>query len=212
VKATTRLRTAGSLLVPMALAFTVGPACARHVNLEPRLVARMHQGAWTIRRPPAATPASEEPATKTPPARGGISLFRSRPEVVAALRTAPDSHGVPSGLYALDPLLRAHQEEVVSRASRRRSAGAGLIVLGLVEIGLGGLMYALGQEASSNAEKQRQAGATKVNDPSAMAYVWGVVSAALGAATTGVGIGMLARGSDPELLTRHYRETYQLTR
>ena len=208
MKATTRLRTAGSLLVPTALAFTVGPACARHVNLEPQLVARIHQGAWTIRRPPTAAPASEGPATKAPPAGGGLSSFRSRPEVVTALRTAPDSYGVPSGLYALDPLLRAHHEEIVSRASRRRSTGAGLIVLGLVEVGLGGLMFALGHEASTNAEKQRQAGATKVNDPSATVYVWGVLSAALGAATTGVGIGMLARGSDPELLTRHYRETY----
>src|SRR6185436_3642345 len=88
--------------------------------------------AWRIEHQPAA------PVTPLP--------FRARREVERALRSPPDSFGVPSELYKLDPLLTAYRREMDAQARARRSVGIGHLIGGAIFGGLSAWAILAGRE------------------------------------------------------------------
>ena len=177
------MRTTAAALVA-ALAHV---GCARHVTLDPQSVATRNANDWTIRSSPSA------PIAPLP--------YRERAEVRGALATAPDSLGVPEGLYAVDPLLSDHRKEMASQASARRSVGIGLTIFGLVFGGLAVWGFQLSQSRlDSSDENDRRAGSQLV-----------VSSTIVGVLSLGeiiAGMVMMLSSSDPTPLQRYYRETY----
>jgi hypothetical protein len=218
--------TAVTLLLALAHA-----ACARHVTMDPDLVATRNPGNWTIRGVPGevsapATAAGEAivvggtpvtpvapvapvtpvapvaPATPVAPVAPVAALpFRQRPDVARALATAPDSSGVPEGLYAVDPLLSDFQADRSSQASARRSVAIGLVIVGLA---LGGL----GVWAISEADKRADSPDEKVKASAGQLGASGIILTGFALGDLIAAVVTLATSSDRAPLQRYYRETY----
>ncbi len=193
--------------------------CARHVTLDRETIAQRNGATWAIRQAPSpqALPvqpvsasgpdtAAVEGATASRPiaseaSGGGAVPFRNRPDVAAALRSPPDSFGIPVELYKVDPLLTAHRREIESQASARHWAGAGTIALGLVALGASAFALAMAAKYSDSANSgQRDAAAQTAGS--------GVACGLLGIGTLVGGIVMAAGSSNRAPLQTYYRETY----
>jgi hypothetical protein len=167
--------------------------CARLVTLDPAIVSKRNDETWSVRAAPGAATATEAPQIVQP------LPFTRRPEVMQALRSAPDDRGIPSNLYAVDPLLSAHRRETESQARARHQVGAGLLVSGLVFTGLSTWAIAWGSTHANDPKTQ--------NDATQL-IADGVFLGALSLGELIGGIMLAASGSDAGPLQHYYRETY----
>ena len=179
-----------AVAVVAALCLPAG-GCARLVTVPPAEVGRLNAPAWTIGQAPA--PVTPIGVPEVP--------FRARPEVQQALHSAPDEYGIPSGLYAVDPLLLAHRRELASEASARHSVAAGTIVFGLICGGIAAGAIAIGASQVNSSNMQTQNSASQ-------AVFWGALTGLLGFGELVAGTVMALSGSDPRPLQSYYRETY----
>jgi hypothetical protein len=203
-------------------ALLLGPGCARLVTLDPETVASRNDVAWRVSAPPRPPAAAAPPEAPSPAANGAVTpvpspppapapqpeaaavaplTFRARPEVQNALLTPPDELGIPTGLYAVDPLLADHRREMESQAHSRRAVGGGTIAFGAVFAGLAGLAIGVGAANVHSPDPQQSSAAEQ-------SIAWGSVLAALSLAQIIAGIALTASDSDPRPLERYYRETY----
>jgi hypothetical protein len=187
-----------AVAVAAALCLPAG-GCARLVTVPPAEVARLDAPAWTFRQAPA--PAAEEPPAVTPIGGPPQVPFRARPEVEQALHSALDEYGIPSGLYAVDPLLVAHRRELTSEASSRHAVAAGTIVFGLICSGLAAAAIAYAAPRGNSSDTQTQNSASQL-------AVSGAIFGLLGFGELVAGTVMAFSGSDPRPLQSYYRETY----
>jgi hypothetical protein len=191
VIATTRLPLVGVVAVLLA------SGCARLVTLDPASVSKRNDETWTVRAQPKV------PVDAT--AAGAVAQvveplpFAQRPEVMAALRSAPDDEGVPSGLYAVDPLLSAHRREMASQARARHQVGAGIIVSGALSAGLSAWALAAGSSYGDDPRTQNYANQLLVD---------GVIFGVLSLSELIGGIVLATSSADAGPLHHYYRETY----
>jgi hypothetical protein len=164
------------------------------------VVAQLNDGTWKIAKAPPAT----APTTATAaPADAPVAPlpFGERPEVQEALRSPPDALGVPTALYALDPLLMDYQRERASQLSARRSVGAGSIVFGALFGALAAAGIAFGaHDADSSNQQQSSSGSQTL--------FWSSALAALSLGEIIAGVAYCASSPDPRPLQTYYRETY----
>jgi hypothetical protein len=146
---------------------------------------------------PAATPPAPDIVIPLP--------FRDRPEIQEAMRSPADSLRVPTGLYALDPLLTAHRREMDSQASARHAVGAGSIVFGVISGGIAAWAISVGNANVNSSNSQ-------TSDAASRALVYGWILAVLSAGEIIAGVATAASGSDPTPLQSYYRETYAAPR
>lgn len=182
-----------------AVVTLLASGCARLVTLDPEIVSKRNDETWTVRsepKVPAPVDATAEPAV--------VPLvqplpFAQRLEVREALGSAPDDQGVPSGLYALDPLLSAHRREMETQARARHQVGAGIIVSGLLTGGLSAWALASGSAYGDDPRTQNYAGQLIAD---------GVILGVLSLSELIGGIVLAASSSDGGPLHHYYRETY----
>jgi hypothetical protein len=179
-----------SIVTAGMAALLLSSGCARHVTKSPETVARLNDGAWTIRRRPPAPPTPVAPLP-----------LRQRPEVQLALRSKEDALGIPRDLSTIDPLLSAYRRDMDAQASARAKVGTGVLVLGLICGGVAGwsLSYALDNSDSFDAQTREAA---------ARLSFWGTALAILAAGEIAAGVTLLARSSNDAPLRSYYRETY----
>ncbi len=181
-----------------AAAMLVASGCARLVTLDPAMVSKLNDETWTVRTVPrhAATD-----ATEVPPVGQVVHPlpFAQRPEVLEALRAAPDNQGIPSSLYALDPLLSAHRREMETQASARHRVGAGVIASGLLTGALSAWVLTSGHRYLQDPRTENY-GAELVTD--------GVILGMASLSEIIAGIVLEASRSDAGPLQHYYRETY----
>lgn len=184
-------RPAAAVALTAALFLLTG-GCARIVTVPPAEVGQLDDPAWTVRQTPTGvTPIGGAPAVS----------FQARPEVQQAIHSAPDEYGIPSGLYAVDPLLAAHRRELQSEAHARHAAAAGTIVFGLICGGLAAGAIAIGERQINSPDMQTQSSA-------AQAVLWGGLAGALALGEVIAGTIMAFSGESPRPLQSYYRETY----
>jgi hypothetical protein len=182
-----------------AVATLLASGCARLVTLDPAIVSQRNDETWTVRSEPkvpvpveaAAAPAAAQVVAPLP--------FSRRPEVVEALRSAPDDQGIPSGLYALDPLLSAHRREMEAQAKARHQVGAGIIVSGLFTAGLSAWALASGLSYGDDPRTQNY---------SSQLIADGVILGVLSLSEVIGGIVLAASSADAGPLHHYHRETY----
>ncbi len=201
-----RPRSASRGVAACAVGIVLGSGCARLVVKDPAAIERASDRAWTVDATPPTAAAPPSAATPSAPAVGAAPVtpllpFAKRPEVRQALQTPVDGHQVPSGLYALDPLLAAHRAELESRQRARRSAGGGTILLGLVLGGVAAWAISAGASRKDSPDPGVRSSATQ-------ALFWGSLGAALGAGQLVAGAAMFLSSPDPRPLRSYYRETY----
>jgi hypothetical protein len=173
--------------------------CARIVTISPTDVGHFDDTAWKVRQAPGTD--SEVPKVVSPIVGAAEVSFRARPEVQQALQTPPDEFGIPSGLYAVDPLLRAHRGEFESETSARHSVAAGTIVFGLVCAGIAAVVIGLDAPKVNSTDMQTQSSASQ-------AVFWGALTGVLSLGEIAAGTVMAFSGSDPRSLQGYYRESY----
>ncbi|HTB61100.1 MAG TPA: hypothetical protein VLC06_24695 [Polyangia bacterium] len=186
---------AGLLVMAM-----VGSGCARLVTLNPLEVAASNDAAWKIRNEPAVDPLGNRPQPVTPIGAAPIPM-RERPEVQQALRSPPDSLGIPGDLYAADPILTAHRNEMRAEESARNHVGAGIVLLGLAFGAYSAWAISTGLKDGDSPDQDRQtSGAQLVASGSIITIL------ALGEVIAGVV--MIATSPSTTPLTGYYQETY----
>jgi hypothetical protein len=187
----------GQLLCAVATLFASG--CARLVTLDPAIVSKRNDEAWTVRsEPKLPAPVDATAAPEVVPLMQPLP-FAQRPEVMEALRSAPDDQGVPSHLYALDPLLSVHRREMESQARARHQVGAGIIVSGLFTGALSAWALASGSSYGDDPRTQNYAGQLIAD---------GVILGVLSLSELIGGIVLAASSADAGPLHHYYRETY----
>jgi hypothetical protein len=159
-------------------------------------------GAGEAEAHPPATAESPRPAAVAADAPVAAPLpFRLRPAVQQALHSPLDALGIPTSLYAVDPLLSAHRREMASQASARQAVGTGSIVFGVLTAGFSAwaISFGLSNVNSSN---------SRVSNSASQVLVYGSALAALSIGEIIGGIAVAASDSDPGSLQRYFRETY----
>jgi hypothetical protein len=179
---------AGALVVAL-----VGSGCARLVNLSPQEVNASNDVTWKVRKAPA-------PVEPIMPAAGPIPM-RERPEVQRALQTPPDSLGIPAGLYAADPILTAHREDMRAESSARTQVGTALVIFGLAFGGLAAWAISAGAEKSNSTDQDTQKAGSQL-------VVSGGIIGFLAVGELIAGAVMLFESPNAAPLTGYYRETY----
>jgi hypothetical protein len=201
------LRSSAGLTGVLAMAL-VGSGCARLVTLSPLEVAASNDVAWKIRNEPAVG-ASVDPLGDPPPPVIPIDTapipMRERPEAQQALRSPPDSLGIPTDLYDADLILTAHRNEMRAEASARNHVGAGLVVLGLAFGAYSAWAISAGLKDDNSPDQHTQTtGAQFVASGSVIAiFALGEVIA---------GIVMIAASPNATPLTGYFQETYAVRR
>jgi hypothetical protein len=180
-----------------------GGGCARLVTVDPEMVPKLNDPGWKMRNVPAAPPSGSTTAAVQP-----IQPlpFRSRPEVAQALRSRPDSSGIPVDLYRVDPLLATQRKEIESQAGARHLAGGGTIFFGVAFGALGAWGISEGNEETKSSNPDTKTSGEQLTAES-------VILTAFAAGFIIAGIALLASGSpDDGQLRAYYRETYLDTR
>ncbi|MDB4982245.1 MAG: hypothetical protein JWM82_2997 [Myxococcales bacterium] len=182
-----------------AVATLLASGCARLVTLDPVTVSKRNDETWTVRsEPKVAAPVDAAGAPPVPQVVQPLPFAR-RPEVTEALRSPPDDQGIPSSLYAVDPLLSAHRRERESQTRARHQVGAGIIVSGLFTGGLSAWALASGASYGDDPRTQSYAGQLIAD---------GVILGVLSLSELIGGIVLAASSSDAGPLHHYYRETY----
>jgi hypothetical protein len=198
-----------ALVALVAALVTAGSGCARLVTLSPKEVAASNDATWKIRAAPTSASApsdapsgapADAPSPVTPIGAAPIAM-RDRPDVRQALGSPPDSLGIPSSLYAADPILTAHRNEMRLEASGRNQAGAGLIVFGLVCGAVSVWALSVGVNGSDAADQSTR-------DSAAQAAAYGSIGAVLSLTEIIVGTVLLFLSPNSGPLQSYYRETY----
>jgi hypothetical protein len=197
------LPSSAALTAVLALAMA-GSGCARLVTLSPLEVAANNDGAWKIQNEPAVGasggPLGDPPPPVIPIATAPIPM-RERPEAQQALRSPPDSLGIPADLYAADPILTAHRNEMRAEASARNHVGAGLVILGLAFGAYSAWAISAGLKDDNSSDQHTQTTGTQlVTSGSVIAFL------ALGEVIAG--IVMIATSPSATALTGYFQETY----
>ena len=186
-----RGRTFPALVGTFVVAAQLG--CRLHA-LSPTSAARLHDDHWTTERAPTVSPPTDGTA---PPVV--VVPLRDRPEVIAALKTPRDAFGVPTGLYAVDPLLTAHRHEVDVRTANAHDSATTFFIVGGVYTALAATFFALTPYAYHHAQSPGAAAGFLVSCGAIMSIYAG----------TGFGIAVSLRGdADSRALERYYVETY----
>ena len=186
---------AGVLVLAM-----VGSGCARIVTLNPLEVAASNDADWKIRNEPAVDPLANPPRPVTPIGAAPIPM-RERPEVQQALRSPPDYLGIPRDLYAADPILIAHRNEMRAEESARDQVGAGIVVLGLAFVAYSAWAISTGLNDGNSLDQHTQT-------TGAQLIVSGSVIGIFALGEVIAGIVMMTTSPSATALTSYYQETY----
>jgi hypothetical protein len=173
----------------------VGSGCARLVTLNPLEVAASNDAAWKIRNEPAV-----DPRPVTPIGAGPIPM-RERPEVQQALRSPPDALGIPRDLYAADPILTAHRNEMRAEASARNQVGAGIVVLGLAFGAYSAWAVPTGVKKGDSPDQNTQSSGAQLVASGSVLGIFALAEIIAGAV-------MIATSPSATPLTCYYQETY----
>jgi hypothetical protein len=119
---------------------------------------------------------------------------------VAASRTPPDAFGVPTGLYALDPLLAAHRREIDLRTANAHSSATSMFIVAGVYTALAATCFALTPYAYHHADSPGAAAGFLAGTGGLMAIFAGASFA---------GAASLRGDVDGPALERYYLETYK---
>ena len=181
-----------------------GSGCARFVTLNPLEVAASNDAAWKIRNEPAVDPAGDPangPARPVTPIGAGPIPMRERPDVQQALRSPPDALGVPRELYAADPILTAHRNEMRAEASARNQVGAGIVVLGLAFGAYSAWAVSTGVKKGNSSDPNTQNSGAQLVASGSVVGIFALGEIIAGAV-------MIATSPSATPLTSYYQETY----
>jgi hypothetical protein len=186
-----------ALVACVAALVTAGSGCARLVTLSPEEVNFNNETSWKLPAPPP-TAAGSLPVT---PIGLQSPAMRDRPDIRQALGSPPDSFGIPTALYAVDPILLAHRNEMREEASARNRSAAGIIALGLVLGGISAWAISANLRYSNSTDQSTQNSASE-------GVFFGGVAALLSLGEIVAGVVLLATSPNSAQLTSYYRETY----
>ena len=172
--------------------------CARLYTFSPESAARHHDSAWTI----LATPESEASTAPLTPVEP-IVPFRDRPEVADALRSPRDEFGVPTTLYALDPLLGAYRREVAARTASSRATANSLFILTTALVGASAVCWWAGPYSAARSTDPSQASARRF-----LFFSWASILDVSALFYLAAGISIRSEVGDPTALHRYFHETY----
>lgn len=190
-----------ALVACVAALVTAGSGCARLVTLSPEQVNFNNEASWKLPAPPPAAAVSP-PVT---PIGLPSPAMRDRPDIRQALGSPPDSFGIPTALYAVDPILLAHRNEMRVEASARNQAAAGIIAFGLVIGGISAWAISANLKNSNSTDQSTR-------DSASQGVFYGGVAALLSFGEIVAGVVLLATSPNSAQLTSYYRETYTAPR
>ena len=180
--------------------------CSRHRPVVPastRSAPRTRPATTTPRGRSSTRSKPEASASPLPPVEPVVP-FRERPEVVLALRSPPDAFGVPTELYALDPLLGAHRRELVARTESSRATANTLVhPRGRPRGRVGGELVG-GLYSAARATDPDQASARRF-----LFFSWATILDVSAVIYAGAGLSLRSEAADPSALRRHFHETYR---